>query len=492
MKRTLTTAALLALSLAATAEAQTQTAPPAPAVTLPAGYSIETIEIPKEIPLEVGGMDFRPDGTLLVTTRFGEVWSYRDGEWKKFADGLHEALGVIVDRESGAAYVAQKPELTELRDTDGDGRADEYRTVGSGWGFSGNYHEYVFGPVRDASGNFYLTLNLGAHGGGPGSVRKSVMNHATDWRGWCVQITPDGQFVPFANGLRSPAGIGISPSDEIFVTDNQGDWVATSTMFHVERGKFYGHPSSLYDTPEYKDKNLDEVPIEELDALRVRPAIWFPHGELANSPGTPIFDTTGGKFGPFDGQIFVGDQTQSNVMRVSLEKVRGNYQGVVFNFAGPTQCGIIRSVFAADGSLWIGQTNRGWGSKGSAPYGIQRIAYDGQTVPFEIETIRLTPQGFRVFFTRPANTSAGLSRADFRIEHWGYLYRPDYGSPKQEATAVTPTGVRVAADGMSVELVLPELVTKRVYKITLTGAAGVDGGRPSTNTGYYTLNALAE
>lgn len=459
---------------------------------IPAGYRVEKIQIPEGVALEVGGLAFRPNGHLLITTRFGEVWDYHEETWTLFADGLQEALGVLVDAETGAVYVAQKPELTELIDTDGDHRADVYRSVCSAWGFSSNYHEYVFGPVRDKEGNFYLTLNLAAIGGGPGSVRKSTMAHPTSWRGWCVQVKPDGTFTPFASGLRSPAGIGITPEDEIFVTDNQGDWVATSTLFHVERGKFYGHPSSLYDDPAWSEKNLDEVPIEEFDSIRTLPAVWFPHGMLANSPGEPVVDTTGGKFGPFAGQMFVGDQTQSNVMRISLEKVGGAYQGVVFNFVDGLRCGVIRSTFAPDGSLWIGQTDRGWGSKGDEPFGLRRIVYDGQTTPFEMKTIRVTPTGFRIELTRPLAADAAPAPADFRVTHWGYDYHADYGSDRKEVTSVTPSAATVSPDRLSITLTLPELVTKRVYQITVANLRGEDDAQPSCDTGFYTLNALPQ
>src|SRR5690606_11952477 len=107
---------------------------------IPAGYRVEIIATPPDVAMEVGGMDFAPDGSLYVSTRFGEVWRYREGEWAKFADGLHEALGVLTDPKTGGVFVAQKPELTELRDTDGDGIADLYRTVCDAWGMSTNYH----------------------------------------------------------------------------------------------------------------------------------------------------------------------------------------------------------------------------------------------------------------------------------------------------------------------------------------------------------------
>src|SRR5690606_41822265 len=61
-----------------------------------------------------------------------------------FAQGLHEPLGL--NYINGDIYLAQRAELTRLRDLDGDGEADEYHTVYS-WPLAGNYHEYVYGPV---------------------------------------------------------------------------------------------------------------------------------------------------------------------------------------------------------------------------------------------------------------------------------------------------------------------------------------------------------
>ena len=107
----------------------------------------------------VGGMSFAPDGRLFVSTREGQVWTYADGAWTLFADGLHEPLGVYVDPRTSQVFCVQRPELTELIDGDGDGRAERFRTVCAGWGLTDNYHEYAYGLVRDAEGNFYGTLN---------------------------------------------------------------------------------------------------------------------------------------------------------------------------------------------------------------------------------------------------------------------------------------------------------------------------------------------
>ncbi len=453
--------------------------------TLPDGYSVETIDVPEDITLEVGGLEFTSDGVLYITTRYGEVWRYRNGNWDKFADGLQHALGIHLENGGKRAFVAQKPELTELIDTDGDRTAEVYRTVTDEWGFSGNYHEFAFGPLRDQEGNFYVTLNL-SHGK-KGDVRGSTMSRMIEDRGTLVQISPDGEMRTYAWGLRSPAGLAFSPNDELFVAGNQGDWMPTSPLIHVEEGKFYGHPASLADHPKFEGRNLDKVPVSEFEKIRSRPVLWFPYN-LANSPGTPVFDTKKQNFGPFDGQIFIGDQTNANIMRVDVEKVKGQYQGVVFNFIDHLQCGIVRATFGPENqSLWVGQTDRGWSSTGSVPYGLQRIEYDGSTVPYSIFTIKLAKQGFTARFTHPVDREAAANPENYEISHWRYRYHSNYGSDPTDKTNVQVQSVDVSSDGQSVRLHLPEVAKGRVYKISMDVPAR-DGTSLSNNTGYYTVN----
>src|SRR5690606_11569224 len=110
-------------------------------------------------------MDFMPDGRLVAAFHAGEVYVYDPDTraWALFADGLHEPLGVLAEGD-GRILVMQKPELTRISDTDGDGRADLFETVSDEFGFTGNYHEFAFGPVRDAQGNLYISLNNASTG----------------------------------------------------------------------------------------------------------------------------------------------------------------------------------------------------------------------------------------------------------------------------------------------------------------------------------------
>ena len=135
---------------------------PAQASTFPADtitdyYEVETIALPKGLRGEVGALDFLPDGRLVACFRRGEVMLYnpKTKAWKLYAEGMHDPLGILANSPTDI-LVMQRPELTRLKDTNGDGVADDYQTVYDGFGLSGNYHEFAFGPVRDREGNLVI------------------------------------------------------------------------------------------------------------------------------------------------------------------------------------------------------------------------------------------------------------------------------------------------------------------------------------------------
>ncbi|MCS6850731.1 MAG: hypothetical protein NZ700_06140 [Gemmataceae bacterium] len=462
-------------------------------------YRIETFPLPADLILEVGGLKFRPDGQLLVCTRRGEVWRLEratadnpaEARFHLFATGLHEPLGMHV--EGRDVYVVQRPELTKLVDRDGDDIVDEYVCLCDQWGCSGDYHEFAFGPARDREGNFFVTLNRG-FGGGDESK--------SPWRGWCVKITPQGRLIPYACGLRSPNGVNFSPDGDLFVTDNQGEWVATGKLHHVREGEFYGHPFGLRWVPESRFAGL--MPTKVTGGMTfdgqpgktgpggfppaVPPCVFFPYGRMGQSQSEPIWDTTAGAFGPFAGQILVGDQTNASILRVALEKVNGRYQGACFPFRSGFECGVNRLVFGPDHRLYVGMTNRGWGSRGGKPFGLQRLVYTG-VAPMEIHAIRLMPDGFVLSFTKPVDP-ASVRPTAFSLQSFTYYYWSTYGSPEVDTRAEQITEVNRAADGRTVRLTVPGLRRGRVYEFRLDGIRAADGTPLLHPEGYYTLNEL--
>ncbi|HXG61366.1 MAG TPA: hypothetical protein VNO22_08330 [Planctomycetota bacterium] len=435
-------------------------------------YRLETVRLPPGLVLEVGGMMFARDGTLLVCTRRGEVWKMKDGTWSLFASGLHEPLGLWAEDPADVAVV-QRTELTRLRDTDGDGVADLYEALSRGWNPVARPTAYAFGPIRDAEGNFWgATAAQGAREG--------------RYLGWCFKVTPEGEFIPWASGLRTPNGLGFDREGRLFVTDNQGEYVGTSALYAIRRGAFYGHPHSLSSDPEMAGR-AESPTLEELDARRTLPAVQFPHGLLGRSPSQPLVDATGGKFGPFEGQFFVGDQSSCILIRVALETVEGEPQGACFPFRSGFQSGNNRLAWGPDGVLWVGQTDRGFGAVGGRPFGLERVTWTGR-VPFEILDVRARPDGFELRFTRPADRAVAARPEAYSIQRYHYLYHATYGSPQADVTPVAVREARVSEDGRRVALVLGELVERKIYEIHLRGVRAEDGAPLLHGEAYYTLN----
>src|SRR4051794_8358695 len=167
-------------------------------------YPILRYEIPAGEVLECGALEFLPDGKLAVGTRRGEIWLVdnaldpdpKKAKFTRFAHGLHEVLGLA--QKDGWLYVTQRCDVSRIKDTNGDGKADLFEVVSEGWEISGDYHEYAFGSRFDPKGNIWIALCL-----------TGSFNSNSKFRGWAGKVTPEGKFVPTTSGVRSPGGIGF-------------------------------------------------------------------------------------------------------------------------------------------------------------------------------------------------------------------------------------------------------------------------------------------
>lgn len=457
-------------------------------------YVIETIPIPDDVVLEVGGMSFTEKDQLGISTRRGEVWILenpyaKEGEapvFRKFASGLHEPLGL--SSKGNGFLLSQRGELSHLLDDNNDGVADRFKTIYS-WPLSGNYHDYSYGPIVGPDGNLLVTLNLSWVGRGESLVK---------WRGWLLRIAPDGEMTPIATGLRSPAGLTVNAEGDIFYSENQGDWVGAGRITHLEKGDFAGNPAGLVWTGE-KDSPLslkrEDVPNTGLPMHEVAadipelklPAVWFPHGLMGVSTSDMLIDTTGGAFGPFSGQMFVGDQGHSKVMRVFLEKVEGEYQGACFPFMEGFSSGVFRMKWGSDNSMFVGMTSRGWSSTGPEMYGLQRLRWSGKT-PFEIRTIKAQPDGFVLEFTKPVNVDSASNPASYSVTSFTYHYWNRYGSKVLDPQECVVHEAKVSEDRLSVHLVVHGLRQYYIHEVKATGVKSAEGRPLRNDFGFYTLN----
>lgn len=490
-------------------------------------YRLVSFPLPEEVVLEASGLDWldAERKRLAICTRRGEVWVLdnvyadapalegqqvevvsEDGKkqqveadpanvvrYTRMLFGLHEPLGLLVDppKFPKGLYTAQRSELTRLVDENGDDRIDVVERFGGGWEISGSYHEYAFGPKLGKDGQLWITLNRPFGGGQEASAY---------WRGWAVKFDTTGKMTPVCPGLRSPAGLGKNCAGDMFFTDNQGDHVAVGKLGHLEPDGFHGQteglnsvelPESNFTTPEVKDWPIRGIPwreaMEKNPKLRA-PAIWFPYPEMGRSQTDILCDDTGGKFGPFAGQTFVGDLSNALVMRCFLEKVDGEYQGAVFPFRSGFTPPVLRMTWGHDGSMFAGGSSRGWGG-GKRPYGLQRLVWTGET-PFEIHEMRAKADGFELTFTQPVDPETAGDPKSYGLKTWYYHYHSGYGDKPRGTKDLKITKATVAGDGKSVRLVVEGLETYWVHELRANGVRNEDGLSLLHPQAYYTLNRL--
>ncbi len=456
-------------------------------------YTITTFETPPGEVIEACGFQRMPDGKLAVCSRRGDIFMITKplakevtaDQFQLYARGLHEPLSLAI--RDGWLYAVQRPEVTRMRDTDDDGLADIFETYADGWGISGDYHEYAFGSKFNADGTMYLTLCL------TGSFTSKV-----PFRGWAMKITPDGETLPLSSGVRSPGGMGSDLQGNVLYTDNQGPWNGTCGLKLLQQGKFMGHPGGFdwYDQAPSMGQRptipaspsrmyIEAAKIPEL----IPPVVLFPYDKMGKSASGITCDTTQGKFGPFAGQLFIGDQTQSRIMRVFTEVVDGVMQGVCFPFRKGFASGNVGVEMDASGAMFVGGTNRGWGSVGPREFAVERLNWTGE-VPFEMKEMRLLKDGFELVFTKPVDAAAAGNPASYQMSTYTFEYREQYGSPEVDATQPTITGATVSDDRTKVRLIVDGLQLGHVHELHADGVRGQDGNGLLHADAYYTLNKL--
>jgi len=455
-------------------------------------YKLVDIPLPNELAIEAGSFEVMPDQQqLAIATRRGDLFLvdgvfdlHPEPTFKKFASGLDEVFGMAY--RDGSFYLTQQTEVTRVTDTNGDGRADQFETLSDVWGFR-HYHEFSFGSKPDADGNLWVALCL-----------SESYNSKVPFRGWCLKITPDGRTIPICSGIRSPCGIGPNEHGVMFYAESQGPWNGSCSLKVLEPGGFMGHPIS-YNWYELAPE-MGPAPVEpntpsrlEIERQRVKQlvpyAVVFPYIRMGRSISGFMVDRTGGKFGPFENQIFIGDFSLGVVMRATTEKVNGVWQGACYPFREGFDTGLLAVEFTPGGSLIAGGTNRGWPVRGPKAYAVQRLDWTG-LVPFEIKEIKARPSGFELTFTKPVDRQLAARPDVYQLKTFTHIYHQGYGSPEVDQTVPRAVAAQVSDDGLKVELQVDGLVQGHVHDFYLPEMQSVEGETLLHTSAYYTLNEI--
>ncbi|MFZ8755923.1 family 16 glycoside hydrolase [Microbacterium sp. HMH0099] len=414
-----------------------------------------------------GGWDTSTPGKVFLMKNVQAADGPEDVTAVEIASGLQNPMGIDVIGDK--IYVSERYQLTELSDPDGDGVFDSKRRVAS-YPSGNNFHEFAFGLIHDDE-NFYVNLSVAIDNGGATTNPQPAAN-----RGTTVKINrATGAIEYVAGGLRTPNGIAFGPEDELFAMDNQGAWLPSSKLVHVEQGRFFNHftnPAGPF----------DDQPVTQ-------PAVWIPQNEIGNSPSTPILLENG----PFAGQMMFGDVTYGGLQRAFLEKVDGEFQGAVFRHSAGFEVGVNRVIEGPDKSLYVGGTGEGgnWGEAGKLTYGLQKLV-PNQNNAFDIVSMEVVEGGFDVTYTQPLSdeTVANIAQA-YRAQQWRYLPTSTYGGPKLDEEVLSVSAATVSEDRRTVRLTLDGLKQGRVVHLRSPQPfASATGEKLWSTEAWYTLNSL--
>jgi cytochrome c len=420
--------------------------------------------------LKVTGVQAIGPQQALVTTLDSELfhmdWSQAETQLKLIAKGEEKWMDALVYQ--GRTFVLAKKRIIELKDEDQDGFFESHLTLADDWKTSADSYEFLFGGVV-VDDHLYFASSVGM------DIR-STHNRQVSLRGSAIKVhLATGKSTLLAGGFRVPNGMCLNADQEIFIADNQGEWLPASKIIHLQDQAFYNF--------RYRPKH----PLDCEDSTP--PALWLPYGELALSPSEPIFLDKG--WGVYAGQGVIGDIAKDGLRRFNLEKVNGVYQGAVFRWSQGLNFKTNRIARVTDSSILMGRLARGnnW-DKSTHPDSLKLLQYR-PNVPFEILKVIAKSNGFQMEFTKSLKNEFGWNVNNMHMERWRYQATQLYGGKKLFHDRVTPKSLSLSEDGRILFIETPELESGQVVYFRLPEKWESESGEPLwSGEAWYTLNEI--
>ena len=413
-------------------------------------YTIDRITVPYgneyERRMRIGGMDFFSDGKrAAVSTWDGDVWivsgiddKLENITWKRYATGLHEALGLkIVD---DVIYTVDDMQITRFHDLNDDGEADYYENFNNDWELTSGFHAFCFDLHTDKEGNFYFAFGSPVRGGGRSFERMG------EHHGSVIRVSKDGSKLErYATGLRAPNGIGVGPNGQVTTGDNEGTFVPRCPINWVSKGSFHGvvdaaeNYEKFKTTPTVAQRRGDRK--QHLDVSEMpKPLAWLPKG-VDNSGGGQVWVTTD-RWGPFTGELLHMSYGQSSLYLVLKENKNGQMQGGVVKFPLKFTSSAMRArVNNRDGQVYVAGL-KGWQSNAAKEGGFDRVRYTGKPV-FMPSGLKVKPNGIELGFTQKLDPELANDPDSFSVKGSDIRWTHGYGSGNH------PIGQREGAKGPS-------------------------------------------
>jgi hypothetical protein len=322
-------------------------------------YVVDNIEPPFENPykawIRFAGHDFLKNGDAALCTWSGDVWlasglddKLEAVKWRRFATGLHQALGLkVVDDK---IYVLGRDQITRLHDLNKDGEADLYENFNNDVQVTPGFHEFALDLHTDPQGNFYYAK------GRTGKSRRRRLGSAErsqrhDYQSverrakagsLCDRRARPERHWRRSQMAKSPAATtrahGCQPC-YVHLVKKQGEFVGVTDLAHQP------------ETPKDYARHVAFLPMD-----------------VDNSGGAQVW-VTSKKWGPFEGKLFHLSYGQTTLHQMLTETVDGQVQGGAVQFPVKFETGAMRARFSDhDGQLYVSGL-RGWQTKGSKDAG---------------------------------------------------------------------------------------------------------------------------
>jgi glucose/arabinose dehydrogenase/plastocyanin len=442
---------------------------------------VDTLILPHENPwnshFRLSAVDFLSDGRAAVVSMSGDVWLVSGIQdtlgmlrWQRFATGLNQPLGLVVVNDT--IYVNGRDQITRLHDTNRDGYADRYENFNNAVMTGTNFHAFNLNLEVDAQGRFLWAKSTPWPTGNPGEL--SDAHHITPHDGVLFRLSPDGrQFEIIARGLRNPNGLSIGPKGEIYVSDNEGNWVPTSKVTRIVEGAFHGFvPSAHRASPVGGWAPTDDW---------VKPLIWTPHAGPGsdNSPSQARVIDNPAWPNELQGDLLLASYGRGTLSLLLMEEVDGQPQAAHLILPLQFRSGLQQMRFHRDGHLYlVGMTNWSSTSHGGDRGGFHRVRYTADKplhVPVALNT---RTGGLELRFATPLDRASATNPANYRLSKWTYTWNSSYGSKqffsleKPGQAGPDPVAVQSATlsgDDRTLLLAIPALTPGSIPRIPITG-----------------------
>jgi cytochrome c len=180
--------------------------------------------------------------------------------------------------------------------------------------------------------------------------------------------------------------------------------------------------------------------------------------------------------------------------RVFMEKVNGEYQGVVFRFTEGLEAGVNRAVWGPDQALYVGEIGNpgNWSHAGGKWFGLQKLKYNGKST-FEMLAVRAKSNGMEIEMTEPLDNNAGNSISDYEVKQWYYLPTENYGGPKLDEQNLKIKLLNISNDRKKIFLQLDGMKPNHLVYIRLKGMfVSSENHNLWSTEAWYTLNQIPQ